>query len=287
MIYLNNKLVDRDRAIISVFDHGFLYGDGVYETLRAYDGVVFMFDEHLARLFRSASLIDLSIPMSGDAIKKAVYKTVKANGLEEAVIRITVSRGPGPVGLDPALCPEPTFVIFAARFRKYPEQFYRKGVSIAIADTRRNYSRALDPRIKSLNFLNNIQAKIEAKKKGAYEAVMLNYRGYIAEGTISNIFFIKDKVLCTPSPKTGILDGITRRIILEAARELKIETREGSFRPRDIQGAHEAFISNTTMEVMPVSGIIGLKKFPGPGDITKLLRKAYKKKVIDYIRRER
>jgi len=282
MIYLNNKLVARNRALISVFDHGFLYGDGIYETLRAYKGVVFMLDQHMERLYRSASLIALGIPMSPDAIKKAVYQTMKANRLKEAVIRITVSRGAGPVGLDPGLCPEPTFVIFASQFRKYPEQFYLKGVRIAIADTIRNYSRALDPQIKSLSFLNNVLAKIEAKKKGADEAVMLNYRGYLAEGTISNIFFVKNRVLCTPSLKVGILDGITRGIILNAARELQIETREGSFKPHDIHGSQEAFISNTTMEVMPVAEIIGMKKFNGPGRITRLLHKAYKQKVADY-----
>jgi branched-chain amino acid aminotransferase len=282
MIYLNNRLVPRNRALISVFDHGFLYGDGIYETLRAYKGVVFMFDEHIERLFRSASLIDLIIPMSPDAVKRAVYKTIKANRLIEAVIRITVSRGTGPVGLDPCLCPEPTFVIFASRFRKYPDRFYLKGLRIAIADTRRNYSRAIDPRIKSLNFLNNVLAKIEAGKKGAYEAVMLNYRGYLAEGTISNIFFIKNKVLCTPSLKVGVLDGITRRTILDVARELQIETREGSFKPHDIHGSQEVFVSNTTMEVMPVAEIISMKKFNGPGRITRLLHKAYKQKVADY-----
>lgn len=287
MIYLNNRLVPRDSARISVFDHGFLYGDGIYETMRAYEGVVFMFDEHLERLFRSASLIDLGVPISPEKIRKAVYKTMKANRVKEAVIRITVSRGAGPVGLDPVLCPTPTFVIFAGQFREYPGQFYRKGVRIAIADTRRNYSRALDPRIKSLNFLNNILAKIEAKKKGAYEAVMLNHRGYLAEGTISNIFFINNRVLCTPSVKVGILDGITRNIILNAARELQIETREGRFRPEDIHDSQEVFISNTTMEVMPVAGIVNVMKFPGPGSLTRMLHKAYKKKVAEYIESEK
>jgi len=287
MIYLNNKLVPRDSARISVFDHGFLYGDGIYETLRAYDGVVFMFDEHIDRLFRSASMIELGVPKSPDEIKKAVYKTIEANRLKEAVIRITISRGAGPIGLDPALCPEPTFVIFASQFREYPVRFYRKGVNITIAGIRRNYSRALDPRIKSLNFLNNVLAKIEAKKKGAYEAVMLNHRGYLAEGTISNIFFIRDKVLYTPSPKVGILDGITRGIILDAARELQIKIREGRFRPEDVYGSQEVFISNTTMEVMPVAGIVKVMTFPAPGDFTRLLHKAYKKRVAEYIERER
>ncbi len=273
--------------MISVFDHGFLYGDGIYETLRVYNGVVFRIDEHIDRLFRSAFLIGLIIPMAPDIIKKAVYKTLEANSLKEAVIRITLSRGAGPIGLDPDLCPKPTFVIFANKFKEYPEQFYKKGVKIAIVDTRRNYSKAIDPQIKSLNFLNNILAKIEAKKRNAYEAIMLNYRGYIAEGTITNIFFVRNDVLLTPSLKVGILDGITRRIILEAAKKLKIETREGRFKPEDIYNAQEVFISNTTMEVMPVAEIIDAKKFSGPGKITRMLRQEYKKKVADYIKGER
>ncbi|MBI4683085.1 MAG: aminotransferase class IV [Nitrospirae bacterium] len=284
MIYLNGRIISRDKAVISVFDHGFLYGDGIYETLRAYNGVVFKFDEHIERLFRSAFLIGLNIPMPPDAIKKAVYKTIEANRLKEAVIRITISRGAGPIGLDPDLCPKPTFVIFASKFKEYPEQYFKKGVKIAIADTRRNYRKAIDPQIKSLNFLNNILAKIEAKKRNAYEAIMLNYRGHIAEGTITNIFFVRNAVLCTPSLSVGILDGITRRIILDAAGELKIKTREGRFKPEDIFEAQEVFISNTTMEVMPVAEINDTIKFTGPGKITMMLRQKYKKKIKSYIK---
>lgn len=283
MIYLNNKLVQRNKAFISVFDHGFLYGDGIYETLRAYKGVVFKIDEHIERLFRSASMLDLEIPRTHETIKKNVYDTLKANNQKEAVIRITISRGAGPVGLDPGLCPTPTFVIISNKFEVYPKQYYKKGVKIAIVNTRRNFKGALDPQIKSLNFLNNILAKIEAKKRNAYEAIMLNYRGYIAEGTITNIFFIRDQTLCTPGIEVGILDGITRKIILYAAKELGIEVKEGRFRRDDIYRAREAFISNTTMEVLPVAevddAIIGT-----PGIITKALHKAYRKKVDQYIR---
>jgi branched-chain amino acid aminotransferase len=180
MIFLNNKLVPKDRAVISVYDHGFLYGDGIYETLRAYNGVVFMFDEHIERLFRSASLIQLALHKDAGAIKKAVYHTLHANRLREAVIRITVSRGTGPVGLDPGLCRKPTFVIFASKFREYPGQYYQNGVPVSIVKTRRNIISALDPQIKSLNFLNNVLAKMEAKHENAFEALMLNYRGYLA-----------------------------------------------------------------------------------------------------------
>jgi branched-chain amino acid aminotransferase len=164
MIFLNNKLVRRDRAVISVFDHGFLYGDGIYETLRAYNGIVFKLDEHIQRLYRSASLIQLNVRKDADAIKKAVYQTLQANRLREAVIRVTVSRGAGPAGLDPELCKKPTFVIFASKFREYPGQLYQNGVPVAIVKTRRNIISALNPQIKSLNFLNNVLAKIEAKR---------------------------------------------------------------------------------------------------------------------------
>jgi len=244
MIYLNDRLVPEDRAFVSVFDHGFLYGDGIYETLRAYKGVVFKFREHIERLFRSASMIGLSIPMGPEGIERAVYSTMEANGQKEAVIRITVSRGPGPVGLDPALCPEPTFVVISNDFRKYPPRYYRKGVGIAVVNTRRNFRGALDPKIKSLNFLNNILAKREAIDRGAYEAVMLNYRGYIAEGTITNVFFVKDDILCTPAVDVGILDGITRRLIIDIAGELGIDVNEGRFRKEALYNARGLYFKH-------------------------------------------
>jgi branched-chain amino acid aminotransferase len=284
MIYLNNKLVPKSKAKVSVFDHGFLYGDGVYETLRAYNGVVFMIDEHIKRLFRSASMIKLKIPKTPAEIKKAVYKTIKTNRHNEAFIRISISRGFGPIGLDPKLCPKPTFVIISKAFKEYPQKYYEKGVKVAIVSVRRNFKDALNPQIKSLNFLNNILAKIESIHKGAYEAIMLNYRGYLAEGTISNIFFIKNNVICTPSVNVGILDGITRRLILDCARKLKIKTREGLFRPSDIYNAQEVFISNTTMEVMPVTKVDNAKIGTKAGKITQMLGLEYKKKVSEYIK---
>lgn len=283
MIYLNNQIVSEKKAVISVFDHGFLYGDGVYETLRAYRGVVYMLDEHLKRLFRSAAMIGLKIPMTPEGIRTAVYETMRANGQKEAVIRISISRGKGPVGLDPALCPKPTLVIMSSEFRKYPPLYYRKGVKIAVVSTRRNYRGALDPQIKSLNFLNNILAKIEAKKENAYEAVMLNYRGYLAEGTITNIFFLADGVLCTPAVSVGILDGITRKIIIDVARELGMRVSEGRFRKEALYRAQEVFISNTTMEVMPVAVIDNRKVRTAPGRTTIALHKGYRKRVAQYI----
>jgi branched-chain amino acid aminotransferase len=285
MIYLNNRIVPRDRALISVFDHGFLYGDGIYETMRAYKGTVFGLDEHIGRLFSSASMIDLRINKTPAAIKKAVHKTLEANRLKEAVIRITVSRGAGPTGLDPDLCHKPTFVIFASAFNGYPKHFYKKGVKLIIAETRRNFKKALEPQIKSLNFLNNILAKIEAKREGAHEAIMLNYRGSVAEGTVSNIFFVRDNILYSPSVRVGILNGITRMTVLEIAKKLAIKTKEGHYKPEDLYNAQEVFISNTTMEVMPVAEVNGHAPAEGPGIITKMLHAEYKKKVSHYIRR--
>ncbi|MEK6527875.1 MAG: aminotransferase class IV, partial [Nitrospirota bacterium] len=186
-------------------------------------------------------------------------------------------------GLNPELCLKPTLVIISSRFKDYPEKYYQKGLKIAIVDVRRNFKNALNPKIKSLNFLNNILAKIEAKKRGAHEAIMLNYTGYVAEGTISNIFFIKNNILCTPALDVGILDGITRKTILDIAKRLKIKFREGKFTRNDIYKAEEVFISNTTMEVMPVTQVDNVKISSRIGKITKMLGLEYKKKISDYI----
>lgn len=287
MIYMNNRLVARAKAVVSVFDHGFLYGDGIYETMRVYKGVVFKIHEHMERLFQSASMIGLGIPKTPEGMKEAVYQTLKANKCSEAVIRITISRGAGPLGLDPALCPEPTLVIMCGEFKPYPGRYHQKGIKIAVVRTRRNYHKALDPRIKSLNFLNNILAKREAKESGALEAIMLNYRGEITEGAVSNIFFVKDDILCTPSMGSGILGGITRSIVLDIAKEMNIHTKEGRFRPESIQTAGEVFISNTSMEVMPVSEVDAMRITKTPGKTTIALIRAYKKKVAEYIKREK
>lgn len=287
MIYLNDRLVPRAEARVSVFDHGFLYGDGIYETLRAYQGIVFKLDEHIERLFRSASMIGLTIPKNFDEIKAAIYETMKANSHSDAYVRLTISRGPGPIGLDPELCPNPTFVIVSEAFKEYPIQYYEKGIKIAIVSVRRNFKDALNPMIKSLNFLNNILAKIEAKNKGAYEAIMLNYRGHVAEGTITNIFFVKNSIICTPELDVGILDGITRMTILNIAEGMGFRIKEGKFTPEDIYSAEEVFISNTTMEVMPVAEVDDKKIGTKPGKITMTLHKAYRKEVDGYLKEKR
>lgn len=280
-VYLNGKIVPSKEAVVSVFDHGFLYGDGIYETLRAYDGVIFKIKEHLQRLFRSASLIGLTVPLEIDALKISIYETLLANKCRNAYIRMTVSRGRGEIGLDPDLCPEPTIVIVARELKEYPRAFYEKGIALIIAETRRNLKEAINPQIKSLNFLNNILAKIEAKKSGAYEALMLNARGKLTEGTISNLFFYKDGVLCTPSLDCGILDGITRGMIIDLAMREDLRVKEGKFTKGDLYSAEEVFLTNTTMEVMPVSKVDD--RSYAVGKIAKLLRKTYKQEVKVYV----
>jgi branched-chain amino acid aminotransferase len=280
-IYLNGKIVPSKEAVISVFDHGFLYGDGIYETIRVYDGVIFRLNEHLQRLFRSASLIGLTIPLGIDPLKVAIYKTLIANKLRNAYIRLTVSRGRGAIGLDPDLCTEPTIVIIVQELKEYPKTFYENGITLIIAETRRNLKGAIDPRIKSLNFLNNILAKIEAKKKGVYEALLLNVYGKLTEGTISNIFFYKDGIIYTPSVDCGILDGITRGLIIDLAKREDLKIKEGKFKREDLYAAEEVFITNTTMEVMPVAKVDD--QGYAVGSLAKFLRKVYRQEVKAYI----
>jgi branched-chain amino acid aminotransferase len=249
--------------------------------MRVYDGVIFMLDEHLRRLYRSASLIGLTVPLDTDSLKTSIYDTLMANSLKNAFVRLTVSRGYGPIGLDPDLCPEPTIVIITQEMKDYPKSFYEKGINLIIPDTRRNFKEAINPQIKSLNFLNNILAKIEAKKKGAYEVIMLNVYGKLTEGTVCNVFFFKDGVLCTPSLECGILDGITRRVVIDLALRDGLKVKEDEFTKEYLYSAEEVFITNSTMEVMPVSKVDDQKY--AVGNITKLLHKAYREEVNAYV----
>ncbi len=280
LVYLNGKFVPKEEAKVSVFDHGYLYGDGIYETLRAYEGMLFHLDKHLARLKHSADAISLKLPLPLEKIGAALTDTVRANSLSDAYVRIQISRGPGEIGLDPALCPEPTTVIVAKPFKAYPAEHYERGVSLAIVNTRRNHPLALSPSIKGTNFLNNILAKIESIRAGAYEALMLNWEGYVAEGTISNIFFSRSGILYTPSLETGILEGVTRGLVLELAKNENFQIRETLIRPEELQAADECFITNTTVEVMPVTSIDNRALGNGkPGPVTAALRKAYQNEV--------
>jgi len=281
-VYLNDRIVRRGEAVVSVFDHGFLYGDGVYETMRAYDDVVFMLDEHINRLQSSAAMIGLALPMDTGRMKAAIYDILGANSLKNAYVRLTVSRGYGPIGLDPSLCQVPTFVILAEDMKDYPRSFYDKGVRAIVSRVRRTPSVAINPRIKSLNFLNNILAKIDAKDVGAYEAIMLNMAGHIAEGTISNVFFVRDGIVCTPDTGCGILDGITRNIVLKLARKEGMMVTEGEFTTDDIYAATEVFVTNTTMEVMPIRQIDAV--LYEVGNVGKFLRGLYIEEVRAYVK---
>ena len=284
LVYLNGHFLSPEQAQVSVFDHGFLYGDGIYETMRAYDGRIFLVDRHLDRLRRSGRAIGLRLPMTLDRIREALEESLRVNKLDDAYLRIQVSRGPGEIGLDPALCDAPTMVIATKAFKDYPSVQFEQGVSAAIVKTRRNHPLALPPAVKSTNFLNNILAKIESLKTKTAEGIMLNWEGYVAEGTISNVFIVKKDLLLTPHIKVGILEGVTRGLVLRLARKKRIKTREALLRPRDLYAADECFLTNTTMEIMPVTRIDRKRIGSGrPGPITAALRQAYKNEVAKYV----
>src|SRR3989344_799917 len=222
-VYIDGKFYDRENAKISVFDHGLLYGDGVFEGIRAYNGRVFRLDEHLRRLQASARAITLTIPLSQEEVREAVLETLRVNKMRDAYIRLIVTRGEGDLGLDPKKCPKPTIIIIADKIALYPNELYSRGLDLVTVSTKRNISEALNPCIKSLNYLNNIMAKIEANRANAPEAIMLNKDGYVAECTGDNIFIVMNQSLITPPCWAGALDGITRATVIELAKnKLKI-----------------------------------------------------------------
>lgn len=279
-IYLNGKLVDEKDAVVSVFDHGFLYGDGIFEGIRAYNGRVFRLKEHLDRLWASAKAINLEIPISKQEMETAVIDTLLANELNDAYIRLVVSRGVGDLGLDPKKCTgKPSIVIIANKISLYPKDLYEKGGEVITASTRRTRSDCLSPNVKSLNYLNNILAKMEATKSGVMEAIMLNTKGYVAECTGDNIFVVKNGVLYTPPASEGVLIGITRDAILEIAKnKLKMPVKEECMTMYNLYTADECFLTGTAAEVIPVvcadSRIIADGK---PGKYTIKLIKEFKK----------
>lgn len=277
-IYLNNRFVEDKDAVVSVFDHGFLYGDGVYETIRSYGSRIFMRDQHVARLGRSAEAIGLTLPRLDwpALLEEAMSRNGVGNDRVDAYLRITVSRGTGDIGLDPALCPTPTVVIMAKPLHPPSPDTYRQGVSLIIAQTRRNLPSALSPQIKSLNFLNNILAKREAIAAGAFDSLLLNGEGHLTECTVSNLFFVTHGRLHTPAIECGILDGITRDLILQCARTRQLPVTEGRFTPADLQRADECFLSNTSMEIMPVVSVDQHAIGSGPpGPLTRQLHQDF------------
>ena len=275
-IYLNGKLIDKKDARISIFDHGLLYGDGVFEGIRSYNRLVFKLNEHIDRLYESAHTIMLTIPISKIEMIDAIVRTLKANNLNDAYIRAVVTRGEGDLGLDPRRCHSPTIFIITDEIKLYPKELYENGLEIITVPTQRNSPEAVSPRVKSLNYLNNILAKIEAINSGVEEAVMLNAQGYVAECTGDNIFLIKGGRLRTPPPYAGILKGITRDCVIGLAKDNKIPVAEEMITRHDLFNADESFLTGTAAEIIPVIKIDGRVIGNGkPGKITLQLRKGF------------
>ena len=275
-VWINGELFDRADAKISVFDHGLLYGDGVFEGIRVYGGKVFRLREHIDRLYESARHILLEIPLAREAMTQAVLDTVKADAKHDGYIRLVITRGSGSLGLDPGKCSNPQVIVIVDDISLYPVEFYEKGLEVITASIIRNHPNALNPRIKSLNYLNNILAKIEAVRAGCHEAIMLNHNGEVAECTGDNIFLVKRGVLRTPHLVAGILEGVTRNAVLELAREAKIPVQEMALTRHDVYSADECFLTGTAAEVVPVVKCDGRPIGSGkPGPITRQLRERF------------
>lgn len=267
LIYLDGEFVDSSQAKVSVFDHGLLYGDGIFEGIRLYHGNVFRLDEHLERLEMSAKALLLKIPLTRAQLAEAVCETCRRNNLQDAYIRLVVTRGPGDLGLAPWLCPKPCVFIIASQIALYPKEHYENGLSLVTVPTRRIGPDALPPTVKSLNYVNNILAKLEARQSGALEAIMLNAQGYVAECTADNIFIVHKGEILTPPASQGALKGVTRQTVFDVARKLGVPMRECDLTRYDIWCADECFLSGTGAEVIPVvkldERVIGDGK-PGP-----------------------
>jgi len=271
-VYVDGKYFEKEEAKISVFDHGLLYGDGVFEGIRAYNGRVFRLDAHVNRLYNSATAIMLGVPVSRDGMKSIVKDTLAVNKMKDAYVRLIVTRGAGTLGLDPDFCKSPSVICIADSIALYPKELYEKGLTIITAPTPRVGSGALFPQVKSLNYLNNIMAKIEAKNAGVLEAIMLNTDGTVAECTGDNIFIVKGRRLLTPDVQSGILEGVTRDAVMEIARREGLEVVECRMSRFDIFVADECFLTGTAAEVVPVVNVDGHVIGDGhPGPVTRKL----------------
>jgi len=277
LVYINGRLVPREEAVISVFDHGLLYGDGVFEGIRAYSGKIFKLDEHLDRLYNSARAIMLEIPLAKEEMREAVIETCRANPLDDAYIRLVVTRGVGDLGLDPWRAKEPQVIIIVDEIVLYPQEMYERGIEAIIVSTRRSAPMALNPAIKSLNYLNNILAKIEVHNAGAHEGIMLNAQGFVVEATGENIFIYREGRLLTPPVWAGALPGITRAVVMELAQREGIQVAEEIFTPYELYTAQECFLTGTAAEIVPVVKVDGRPIGEGrPGPVTKRLMEAFR-----------
>jgi len=277
VIFLDGEFVPAEEAKISVFDHGLLYGDGVFEGIRAYNGRVFRLEQHLDRLYDSARAINLTIPWPKEQVREWVLETIRRNGLRDAYVRLVVTRGKGDLGLDPVKCPVPSIFVIAGGIQIYPPELYEKGLRVVTLATRRNIVEALNPRIKSLNYLNNILGKLEANLAGVEEGLMLTREGYVAEGTSDNVFIVRDGVLVTPALHLGVLAGITRGAVLEIAQAERVPTEETTLTLFDVYNADECFLTGTAAELVPVVEVDGRVIGDGrPGPITKRLLERFR-----------
>jgi len=279
-VWVDGRLYDKADAKISVYDHGLLYGDGVFEGIRAYNGRIFEMDAHLERLWISAKAIRLTIPLSREQVVAAMEETVRANNFRDCYIRLVVTRGAGDLGIDPRKSVRPTVFIIADQIAVYPREVYEKGIAVITSSVIRNHPNALSARIKSLNYLNNVLAKLEANDAGVSEAIMLNHEGNVAEATVENVFIVRRGEVQTPTPSDGILEGVTRKVMLELCRRMKVPCVEKILQRHDLYAADEFFLTGTGAEVMPVTRIDGREIGDGKvGPVTKRLIEAFHRHV--------
>jgi len=281
LIYVNGQFVEKDKAVISIYDHGFLYGDGVFEGIRVYEGNVYKLKEHIERLYDSAHSIMLVIPHTKEELQQIIIETVRKNNLHSAYIRVVVSRGKGDLGLDPRNCEEPTVIVIAEPLAIYAKELYEKGLKVASVVNRRSSPDVLNPQIKSLNYLNNILVKLSSVQANADEALILNNQGYVTEGSADNIFIIKNGRIKTPPVYLGALEGITRNAIIDIAKQLDMEIEETPFTLHDVYIADEVFLTGTAAEVIPVVKVDERKIGNGePGEVTKKLLKSFREQTL-------
>ncbi|MEM7806846.1 MAG: branched-chain-amino-acid transaminase [Planctomycetota bacterium] len=275
-VWIDGKLVNKGDAMVSVFDHGLLYGDGVFEGIRAYGGKVFEEQAHLDRFYESARSIRLDVPYSADELSKVMSDLLVTNGLTDAYIRLVATRGVGDLGLDPRKCPRASVFCIASTITLYPEELYEKGLEVVVASHCKNHPNATPPRVKSLNYLNSVLGKIEANDAGVLEAIMLNHLGHVAECTADNVFLVKNDVVSTPPAEAGILEGITRDVVMRLCQQEGIECRERNLVRHDLYVADECFLTGTAAEVIPVVKIDGRPIGPGtPGKVSRRLKQAF------------